>query len=35
MPAVTKNPINIFQTKSNLLTLYTKTDLEKAIDLSE
>jgi hypothetical protein len=30
LPLVTKNPINIFASKVNLLLLFTYTDLEKA-----
>ncbi len=30
LPTVTKNPVNIFQSKLNLLILLTYTDIEKA-----
>jgi hypothetical protein len=30
VPRVTKNPVNIFNAKRNLLTLYTYSDINKA-----
>jgi hypothetical protein len=35
VPRVTKNPVNIFNAKRNLLTLYTYSDINKAQLLAE
>ena len=35
VPKVTKNPVNLFNAKRNLLTLYTYSDIKKAQQLAE
>ena len=35
MPNVSKNPLHLFQSHQNLLTLYTNTNIEKAMQYGQ
>lgn len=35
LPLSTKNPVNIFASKMNLLLLFTHTDIQKAVNYAE
>jgi hypothetical protein len=35
LPLATKNPVNIFTAKMNLLVLFTHSDLQKAVNYGE
>jgi hypothetical protein len=35
VPTITKNPVNIYNSKRNLLLLYTYSDIQKAVEYGE